>query len=452
MNSSLEDKPEVAPQVGTGAVIEVWPAHRRNYVMSVVCLVGVFNLLDRQIITILLEPIKHSFGASDTAMGFLVGMAFAGFYLAASFPIARWVDRGVRRSIMALCLGVWSFMTMLGGFSPSFAFLATTRIGVAIGEAGATPAIHSIISDLYPLEKRGAALGVLNGMQSVGIALGVFLGGWLADAYSWRVALIAVGLPGLLLALLVRFTVAEPPRGMSDAQAAPEAIPPLREVFTHLWKIKSYRCFVLIATFGALTGYGILGWGPTFFIRVHDMTTAEVGLWFGLSTVAGLFIGNVLCGFLADWLGKKDLRGYMWVAAAGPLLSLPFGILTLLWPHSGGAFVSYFIFFVLFSVHLPPSQAMVQNVAPQRMRGTAIVILAVMQTFVGIGMGPIIVGIGNDLLASTFGSGAVRYSLLFVMIWALFASACALLATRWLRADCATALDAQAGQDQSDGS
>lgn len=419
------------PHAGASA----WGAGRRIYAFAIFCLIGMFNTLDRQIITVLIEPIKHTFGASDTAMGFLAGMAFAMFYVAASLPIARWADIGVRRSVMALCLGFWSLMTALGGAAQSYAQLALTRIGVAIGEAGAMPCIHSMLADLFPLHRRTTAVGVLNAMQSIGIALGVFLGGWLSDLYDWRVALFVVGVPGIVLAVVLRLTVAEPPRGLSDARAGQDSAPPLAEVFRHMWGLRSYRCIVLLTMFGALTGSGSLGWGPTFFIRVHGLSLTEAGLWFGIVTASSLVIGNLISGTLVDFLCRRDLRWSMWVAGCGPLLAAPFGAATALWPTPAGAFAFYFMTLLTLSVHLPPAQAMVQNVAPARMRGVAIVVVSMLMTLVGVGLGPLIIGLGNDLLRPAFGAEAVRYSLLFVMLGAVGCSGMAFLGTRWIRED-----------------
>ena len=186
------------------------------YVLAVLFVVYIFNFIDRQILAILLEPIKQDLQVSDTALGFLTGFAFAVFYTFAGLPLARLADRGVRRSLIAISLATWSLMTAVSGLARNFTDLALARIGVGIGEAGASPPAHSLLSDYFPPEKRATVIAIYASGIYVGVGLGFWLGGWINDAYGWRVAFCVVGLPGLLMALLVRFTVHEPLRGMSE--------------------------------------------------------------------------------------------------------------------------------------------------------------------------------------------------------------------------------------------
>jgi MFS family permease len=415
----------------------VWSAGRRHYVLFVLCVVGMFNFIDRQIITILIDPIKKEFGASDTAMGLLTGLVFAGFYLAASIPLARIADVGVRRTLMACCLGAWSLMTALGGLAQNLLQLGLTRIGVAVGEAGAGPTSHSMISDLYPLKNRATMLSIFIGVQAIGIGMGVFLGGWLSQAFDWRVAFFAVGIPGLLLATLIMLTVKEPPRGMSDGRlrADTEPRPSFKQVAARLWSMRSYRFVALTVLLGALPGYGVLGWGPTFFLRVHDLSPSVVGFWFGLTAAGGLFLGSVLSGILGDWAGRHDIRWYMRVAAMGPLACAPLGLAFLFSPDPVWAFVFIFLMQLTLALHNPPCNAMAQTLAPVRMRAMASVVMAMMTSVVGIGFAPLIIGALNDLLTPQFGESAIRYSLAVMFLGALGATTTALLSTRWLRAD-----------------
>lgn len=414
-----------------------WTPWRRHFVLGVLCLTAVFNLIDRQILSILLQPIKEEFGASDTQMGLLTGLMFAGFYVTASVPLARLADTFPRRTVIALCLGFWSVMTSLGGFAQSFWQLALTRIGVAVGEAGSGPASHSMISDLYPHHQRGAAIGFFAGMSTIGIGLSTFLGGWLTDNFDWRTALLVIGAPGVVLAVLMRFAIQDPPRGLAEARPI-EAAPaqPMGRVFRRLWSMPSYRMLLAVVGIGGLAGYGTLGWGPTFMMRVHGMSATEVGLGFGLTTAAALFIGCYANGAIADWAGRKDIRGYMWVAGAGPLLSLPFAAGFIFLPDPRWALASYFVMQVLEAPHNNCSITAAMALTPVRMRATASVLMAVTVTLVGIGVAPLLVGIANDLLAPRLGQEAVRYTLFAIqMIGFGGAGLAALAATRWIRAD-----------------
>ena len=412
---------------------------RARYALFILCAVSVFNLTDRQILTILLDPIKRELQVSDTAMGLLTGMAFAAFYVTAGFPFARWADHGVRRSIVAVSLACWSLMTMISGFARSFSHLALARVGVAVGEAGAHPATHSLIADLFPLTRRATAMAMLSASGSIGILAGLLLGGWINEAFGWRAAFIAVGAPGLLLALIMRFSVPEPVRGAMDGYDAEAlAAPSLAETMRHLWQLKSFRCLVVAAMANSLTGYGTLGWSPTFFIRVHDMSTTEVGLWLGLITGIGLAVGNLASGMLSDRLGRRDIRWYMWIGTATGV-AMPFGVAFTLWPTAGGALSFFFLYAFLMTLWLPPTYALAQTLAKPRMRAMAAAIMAFFQNLVGIGLGPLVVGILNDALEPTWGEEAVRYSLLILTTGTFVAGAACLAATIWLRAEYAQA-------------
>ncbi|MGI9592688.1 MAG: MFS transporter, partial [Myxococcota bacterium] len=197
------------------ASAEISDSYRR-YALGLLLVVYVFNFIDRQILAILAEPIAKELDLSDTALGFLGGVAFAVFYTFAGIPIARWADRGTRRSIIALGLLVWSGMTAVTGLSRSFAHLALARVGVGLGEAACSPPAHSLLSDYFPPERRGTAFSIYSLGIPIGGAIGTFAGGWIVEFFDWRTAFFAVGLPGVVLALVVRLTLREPPRGHSE--------------------------------------------------------------------------------------------------------------------------------------------------------------------------------------------------------------------------------------------
>ena len=188
----------------------------RHYALGILVVVYTFNFIDRQILSILLEPVKADLGLSDTAMGMLTGFAFAMFYATLGIPIARYADRSNRRNLIALALGIWSFFTALSGVAQNFWHLLAARIGVGVGEAGCSPPAHSMIADYYPAEQRATALGIYSLGIPIGIMFGLFAGGWINEFFGWRMAFFVVGLPGIILALVVRFTLAEPPRGLAE--------------------------------------------------------------------------------------------------------------------------------------------------------------------------------------------------------------------------------------------
>jgi predicted MFS family arabinose efflux permease len=383
--------------------------------LLVLCVVAAVNLIDRQLISILMEPIKREFQVSDTLMGLLTGISFALVYATAALPIARWSDRSVRRDVIAACLLVWGGMTMLCGTAQSFAQLAAARMGVAFGEAGYNPAAHSMIADLYPASKRGRALGVFNAAASLGIGFGLFFGGWLNHHFNWRIVFVVVGAPCLLMALVFRLWIDEPPRGMADGGSAPAQPPSLGQTLRTLGASRSFRFLALSAMTCAFVNYGFQIWAASFFIRVHGMSTQEVGLKLGIASAVGLFIGTIGSGALADRLGRFDMRWYMRVPGFGMLLMVPFGLLALTGRNGNLAFGFYCITVGLSSTWASPIHAMTQSLCPSRMRGIATAIVSLCLNLFGYGLGPLFVGALNDRLRPVFGAESIRYSLMILL-------------------------------------
>lgn len=392
-----------------------------NYALGLLIVINSFNYLDRQILSILLEPIKRDLQLSDTALGFLTGIAFALFYTFAGIPIARWADRGMRRTIISLGLAVWSGMTAVTGLAQSFTQLALARIGVGLGEAACTPPSHSLLSDYFPPERRGTALSIFALGVPIGIMTGYLVGGWVNHHFGWRTAFFVVGTPGLLLALLAWATLREPPRGHSEGLRVNEstARESISEVLRFMWRLRSFRHLSLAAALHALYGYGALAFMPAFMMRVHGMTnTAELGLWLGL--IAGIFsgIGTFLGGNLSDRLAarRKDLRWYMWLPAWATMLSVPFSFLFYLWPEGRTALLLSIPGAILGPIYLGPTAAMTQGLVKLRMRATASAILLFVINLIGLGLGPQAVGALSDLLAPTYGAESLRYALLSVVV------------------------------------
>ena len=206
----------------------------RKYALVVLTLVYTFNFIDRQLLSILQESIKVDLSLSDSQLGLLTGFAFAMFYVTAGIPIARFADRSNRRNIVAVSVGLWSAMTAVSGLVQNYGQLLAARIGVGVGEAGGSPPSHSIVSDIFPPEKRASALAFYSTGVNLGILFGFLFGGWLNEFFGWRVAFMVVGIPGVLLAILVRTTVREPIRGLMENRTASETQVPFKEVITLL--------------------------------------------------------------------------------------------------------------------------------------------------------------------------------------------------------------------------
>ena len=408
----------------------------RKYVLTLLMVVYVFNFIDRQILVILQESIKADMGLSDSQLALLSGFSFALFYVACGIPIARWADRANRVNIIAASLTIWSLMTALCGMASSFTQLLLARIGVGIGEAGASPPSHSIISDYYPFESRGRALSIYSMGIYIGILIGFLAGGWIDEFFGWRMAFLVVGLPGVLLAVVVRMTLREPLRGMSDATPAsePEQVPMFSAV-RQLWALRSFRYASLGAAFNAFVGYGGLNFMPSFVIRLHQMPVGQVGTYLALVVGFGGAIGAYAGGYLSDRLGARDNRWYYWVPAIGTLFAavlMPIVVLTdslnLLW-------AVFFVNNVCLALFLAPTIAMAHNLVGPRRRALASAVIYFVLNIIGLGMGPLTVGIISDLLMPSTGTESLRWALLIVSQFALLGAGFYVLAARHLPAD-----------------
>jgi predicted MFS family arabinose efflux permease len=405
------------------------------YVLAVLFTVYVFNFIDRQVLAILLEPIKQDLQASDTAMGFLAGFAFVVFYTFAGIPIARWADRTSRRSVIALGLAIWSAMTAASGLARSFTQLALARVGVGIGEAAGSPPAHSLLSDYFPPERRATALSIYAMGVYIGAMIAFMAGGYIREHFGWRLVYLIVGLPGIPLALLVRMTVRELPRGFSESGPADTEVVGIGEVIRFLLSRRSFLYIAAGASCQSLGGYAILSWGPAFLERVHQMGVVEIGTWLGLSVGVGGSAGAYLGGRLADRLGARSESWYMRLPALQALLGVPFVAGFLLLERAEFALLSFFPFYFIANMYIGPMLAMTQGLVKLRMRATASAILLFILNMVGLGAGSFAVGFLNDQLAGRFGIEAIRYSLLAVALVGGLASLFFFQASRTLRRD-----------------
>ena len=428
-----------APQAATDASPEPSDAYAR-YVLAVLFVVYVFNFADRQVLSILIEPIQHELGVSDTLMGLLAGPAFAFFYTLLGVPIARWADRGSRRSVILFSLTTWSAMTAASGLARSYATLALARIGVGVGEAGGTPPSHSLLSDYFPPERRATALALYGNGIYVGSGLGIMAGGLLHEAFGdWRTAFYAVGFAGLPLGVLVWLTVRDVPRGRSDAAQAVDGGEGFFGVMRFLFAKRSFAWLVLGACFKSMAGYAVLVWGAVFLGRVHGMSAGEIGRLFGPTIIVGGCLGVSLGGWLADRLGRTDPRWYMRLPAILSILAWPLALGFLLAPSRAVAIVCFVPFYAVANMYVGPLWSTAQNLARPHMRATASAVLLFILNLFGLGLGPFLIGLANDLLAGRYGELAVRYSLIGVATLSMAACVPFWLGSNCLREDLAGA-------------
>ncbi|MCP5066525.1 MAG: MFS transporter [bacterium] len=419
-----------------------------NYVLGLLFVVYVFNFIDRQVLSILLPSIKADLDVSDTYMGFLTGPAFVLFYTFAGIPIARFADRTSRRSVIALGLVVWTAMTAASGLVRSFWQLAAARVGVGIGEAAGSPPAHSLLSDYFPPERRATALSIYGAGVYLGVAVAYLAGGYIGHHFGWRTVYLVIGMAGFPLAALVRFSIRELPRGYSDAAAVPE-----RDETVSLWQVLSVlrrnRSFVLVVlatSVMSLSGYGVLTWGATFLMRVHGMGMVEVGVWLGLAIGITGGLGAYLGGRWADALGRRDRRWYVWLPACELAIAVPFVAGFVLLESRIAALLCFIPFHLLASMYLGPMLSTIQNLVVPHMRATASAVNLFVVNLVGLGIGPLLMGFLNDLLAADYGETSIRWSMLFVGIVGGGSSILFYLAGRSLRDDLDAAQRA-AGQE-----
>ena len=413
----------------------------RRYVLGILLVVYTFNFIDRQILSILLESIKKDLLLTDQALGFLAGFAFAAFYATLGMPMALWADRGNRRNLIAVALALWSAMTAACGLAQNFVHLALARVGVGIGEAGCSPPSHSIISDYYPAHQRATAIGIYALGIPLGVMFGLFVGGRINELFGWRQAFFLVGLPGLALALLVRFTIPEPRRGLSDARADRGEQPGIMETLRFLRRRPAFLHLSFGAALACFIGYGFIMWFPSFLIRSHHMKTSDVGLWLGLliGVVGGLsmYVGGVL----ADRFSTRDTRWSAWIVTVANLIGLPFGVAAYLVDNPYWALVLFIPPVVAANFWQATTLAQAQSIVRLRMRAQTSAILLFIANIIGLGAGPWAIGAVSDLLAPRYGADSLRYSLLGFSVIGLGVAWHFYQAGKYLQADLARADD-----------
>lgn len=395
------------------------PGYKR-FALVMLTLVYAFNFIDRQLLVILQEPIKAEMGLSDAQLGLLSGFTFAVVYVVAGIPIAYWADRGNRRNIITIALTVWSGMTALSGYAQNYSQLLLARLGVGLGEAGGSPPAHSMISDYYPPEKRGTALSFYSMGVYIGVLLGFLLGGVLADSFGWRMAFVVVGLPGVVFALLFRITVKEPVRGRWEKITPHVKTPGLTDTLHLLRRTPSFWFIALGAALMSFVGYGVGNFFPSFLVRNHGMSLAEVGI--TLALVSGIFgaLGTFLGGYLGDRFGHSDPRWYLWIPAIGGTIAFLPHLFVLTTDNTTLALIVQAGVGLLAALYLGPCIAMSHLLVPPSMRALTSAVLFFILNMIGLGLGPFFTGVMSDALQPAYGDESLRYAMIITAFVGLF--------------------------------
>jgi MFS family permease len=390
----------------------------RNFVLVLLTLVYGFNFIDRQIVGILAPFIQKDLGLTNTEMGLLTGLLFAALYTVVAIPIAWLADRYNRVNILTIALATWSGFTALFGLAGNFFQIGLARMGVGIGEAGGSPASHSIISDLYAKEERAGALGI----YSMGIPLGIMaayfvtasLVGPSGEDVNWRRIFVILGLTGIALAVIVRLVLREPVRGaMEFGNNVDVAQPPFFESLIALLKIPSWWWMCFGIALGSFVSYSFSAWQTKYLLLLDpDFNFQNLLLILGVingTTYAG---GTFLGARLADSWGAKNIRAYGWLPAIAISLCLPIGIISFWVPSVESHLILTTVFLLFMGMYLGPSFAIAQTLAPINQRAMSTALFFFILNLIALGGGPTITGWMIDLFKDTSADlESTRYAL-----------------------------------------
>lgn len=382
-------------------------------------LIYVMNHVDRSVLQILLEDIKHDLKLSDTELGLIAGTLFALLYSLVGIPIARLADNWNRKAILTLSLVTWSGMTVLCGYATSFSHLALARMGIGLGEAGLGPTSHSMIADRFPPEERTLAFAILSSGVTIGVVIAFVGGGFLAQAFGWQKAFIICGVPGLILGAFVWFAMREPRQSKPFSFSLflnPEGELTIWESFQLLWRTMTWRYLVFGAAVASVAMQGFGAFLPAYMIRTFEISAAQTGLIMGgLTGVVGT-IGVIMTGWATNHLIKT--RGIKWMAWSPavlfaflaiwtPLTLMAEDLTTLVIMLSPISFLMIAVSAILYSI--------AQTVVSSKMRAMSAALLLLVANVFGLGLGPFFVGGLSDIFAGAFGDQSLRYAMIAAM-------------------------------------
>ncbi|MBO9669909.1 MAG: MFS transporter [Sphingobium sp.] len=410
-----------------------WPKGA-TWPLLVLTLISVFNYLDRSLLGLALPMIKREFAASDTELGLVSGLAFIFLYSFLGIPIAWLADRANRRNIIAIGLSFWSLMTVLTGYVGAIWQLAIARFLMGAGEACGIPPSNSIIADLFPPQRRPLAMAIFGTANSIAFIAFFPLAGWIAQHHGWRAMFIAMGVPGMLVAILFMLTVKEPLRAATAK--APRAMQPISAIMSEIGSLFSNKCFLWLFLGSTLMGANVWAsgaWTPSFFTRVHHMTLAEVaGITGPVRGVVGA-TGVLLGGLLLDRLPLRHLSLRITLPAVACILVGPAEAMFLLGERYQVWLPAFIVASLLTLIHQAPVYAATANIIGSQRRALAIAVLVFGAGFIGNAVGPAAVGVLNDALSASLGENAIRYSMLIIAVTPILAGLCLLRAATYYR-------------------
>jgi len=402
------------------------------------------NLLDRQIINILGEPIKRDLGLADWQLGALSGLSFALLYSVAALPIARFADRSNRVTIVGVAVIAWSFFTAACGAAANFLQLLLLRIGVGVGEAGGAPPSQALIADSYPPERRAGALAIFALGAPIGASLGLIGGGTLAGLIGWRWTLVCAGVPGLIVGALVLLTL----RDSRRHGAGPAQIPTLGAVLSMLLSRRAFLCMALGSALLSFVNYGAMAFAGSFYLRNHllELTAlgdaigqaplGVIGLGLGILGAAGGVLGAMFGGRLGDRIGTRDVRALALIPAIGSVLCAASYVVMFTLPSAAMSLISFSVASFFSNLWYGPGTLGMQRLAGAHAKATALAVALFVNSAIGLSFGPLLMGLASDALAPSLGAGeGLRAGVLIGLSAGLVSALFYWLASRWIAAE-----------------
>lgn len=405
---------------------------RPGLILAFLLIAYIFNFLDRQILGILIEPIKEDLKFTDSQLGILTGPAFALVYSLFGIPLAIAADRTSRSGVVTASLVAWSAFTALCGTASSFTQLFLFRLGVGLGEAGGVAPSYALIADRFPAARRGRAMAIFSLGVPIGLGLGAILGSWIASTFDWRTAFISMGVAGLLLAPLFKFVVRDPPR--SPGTSAP-TFRQLGAAFPIIARKPSFWLMAFAASLSSLCGYGLATWVASILIRSFGMSLMGAGQFLGSLLLIGGTLGVFMGGWLADRLGANDRRWYAWLPAVAWLITAPLYAAGLMSDDLTVVWLLLLVPNALNILWLGPVTTAVQHLVAPQMRATASGAFLLINNLIGLGVGPLLIGTISDHLREAYGADSLRMAALAVLVFYLVAALLMYFASRKLQAD-----------------
>jgi len=403
-----------ANSVDAQDVPSAWGARTVLFLLTLIAMVQFF---DRALMVVILEPLKQEFSLTDAQLGFLSGFSYAAAFALAGIPFGWMADRGNRRNLLAALLAIWSALVAFAGTANSFMALVITRVGIGAADAGGQPCSVSIISDLYPAQRRAGAVAIFFVGVPLGMASGFIVGAIVAGQLGWRTAFYVAAVPGVVLTILLLLLVKEPKRGASDGiSESKDLAPSLSETIGFMRSQKSLVYLMLASVLVTASSSAMMSWIGSLLVRVHSLSLENVGLLTGLCMGGFGAIGTLVFGWVADRQGLKDMRNQprmMAIAAAVIAIS---GTAVSLLPTVLGAAVSLALFASMVAGLNGPTYALTQSLVRVRMRGTSMSTLVVLLNLIGVGVGPALAGILSDQFAVAYGAESVRWAMVCVLL------------------------------------